>query len=152
MAVFLGDDYLGRSTIKTTAPSEELTLDLGVDGQVTVDRIQRESEEKIGIFSKAIHYRTDLEMTIENFHSEPVSILLRERIPFTESKQLKVRVDRSATTHLPEGLESDDGLLSWQLTVLPGEPINLRFVWWIEAPPDVRLTRREAPERLGEGE
>lgn len=152
VAVFLGEDYLGRSTIKTTAPAEELTLDLGVDGQVTVDRIQRESEEKIGIFSKAIHYRTDLEMTIENFHSEPVSILLRERIPFTESKQLKVRVDRSATTHLPEGLESDDGLLSWQLTVLPGEPINLRFVWWIEAPPDVRLTRREAPERLGEGE
>lgn len=152
VAVFLGDDYLGQSTIETTAPGEELTLDLGVDGQVTVKRIERDSEEKVGIFSKALHYRTDLTMTIENFHSEPVSISLRERIPFTESEDLRIKIDRTTTTHLPEGLDSDDGLLSWQLTVDPGEPLEVKFSWWIEAPPGVRLTRREAPERLGEGE
>lgn len=152
VAVFLGEDYLGQAIIQTTAPGEELVLDLGVDGQVTVKRIQRDSEEQVGIFSKAIHYRTDLELVVENFHSDPITVSLRERIPFTESDQLRVQIDRSATTHLPEGLESDDGLLSWALEVSPGEATKVRLVWWIAAPPDVQLTRREAPERLGKGE
>ena len=152
VAVFLGEDYLGQAIIQTTAPGEEMVLDLGVDGQVTVKRIQRDSEEQVGIFSKAIHYRTDLELVVENFHSDPITVSLRERIPFTESDQLRVQIDRSATTHLPEGLESDDGLLSWSLEVSPGEATKVRLVWWIAAPPDVQLTRREAPERLGKGE
>ncbi|MGE4619967.1 MAG: DUF4139 domain-containing protein [Planctomycetota bacterium] len=151
-SVFLGGDYLGQTTIKTTAPGEELTLNLGVDGQVRVQRVQREAEEEVGLFSKALHYRTDLEMVVENFRQEPISVLLRERIPFTEDDVLKVKVDRTLTSLIPEGLDSDDGLVSWQLDVLPGEPINLRFVWWIEAPPDVQLVRRNAPERLGKGE
>jgi uncharacterized protein (TIGR02231 family) len=151
-SVFLEGDYLGQATIETTAPGEELTLNLGVDGQVRVARIQRDAEEEVGLFSKALHYRTDLEMVIENFRQEPISVLLRERIPFTEDSDLRVKVDRTLTSQLPEGLGSDDGLVSWQLDVPPGEPVRLRFVWWIEAPPDVQLVRRDAPERLGKGE
>lgn len=152
VAVFLGEDYLGQTSIETTAPGEELTLDLGVDDQIMVQRVQRESEDHVGIFSKSVHYRTDLDLVIDNFHAEPVTILVRERIPFSESDQLRVRIDHAATTDIPEGVDADDGLLSWNLEIPPGEPTRIEFAWWIEAPPDMRLTRREAPERLGRGE
>lgn len=152
VAVFLGEDYLGQTMIETTAPGEDMTLDLGVDDQVTVRRVQRDSEEEVGIFSKSVHYRTDLQLIIENFNAEPVMVLIKDRIPFTESDQLRVKIDRTTTTHIPDGIDSDDGLLSWKLEVSPKEPTKLGFSWRIEAPPDVQLTRREAPERLGQGE
>lgn len=152
VAVFLGEDYLGQTIIDTTAPGEELTLDLGVDDQVRVKRVQRDSEDQVGIFSKSVHYRTDLALTIDNFQNKPITLFIKDRIPFTESDLLKVKIDRATTTHMPEGFDSDDGLLSWTLEVASGETTNLELGWWIEAPPDVQLTRREAPERLGKGE
>jgi hypothetical protein len=150
VSVFLGEDYLGQAVIDTTAPGENLELDLGVDGQLVVERIQRESEDEIGLFSKAALFDTDLELTISNYHTESVKLLLRERIPFTESDSLKIRIDRTKSVPLPEGLDSDDGLLSWEIELQAGESEQIRLKWSIEAPVDVELLRREAPERSGQ--
>ncbi|MEE2857146.1 MAG: DUF4139 domain-containing protein [Planctomycetota bacterium] len=150
VSVFLGEDYLGQAVIDTTAPGENLELDLGVDGQLVVERIQRESEDEIGLFSKAALFDTDLELTISNYHAESVKLLLRERIPFTESDSLKIRVDRIKSVPLPEGLDSDDGLLSWEIELPPGESEQIRLKWSIEAPVGVELQKREAPERSGQ--
>ncbi len=150
VSVFLGEDYLGQAVIDTTAPGENLELDLGVDGQLVVERIQRESEDEIGLFSKAALFDTDLELTVSNYHTESVKLLLRERIPFTESDSLKIRIDRTKSVPLPEGLDSDDGLLSWEIELRAGESEQIRLKWSIEAPVDVELLRREAPERSGQ--
>ena len=150
VSVFLGEDYLGQAVIDTTAPGENLELDLGVDGQLVVERIQRESEDEIGLFSKAALFDTDLELTVSNYHTESVKLLLRERIPFTESDSLKIRIDRTKSDPLPEGLDSDDGLLSWEIELQAGESEQIRLKWSIEAPVDVELLRREAPERSGQ--
>jgi len=150
VSVFLGEDYLGQAVIDTTAPGENLELDLGVDGQLVVERIQRESEDEIGLFSKAALFDTDLELTVSNYHTESVKLLLRERIPFTESDSLKIRIDRTKSVPLPEGLDSDDGLLSWEIELQAGESEQIRLKWSIEAPVDVELLRREAPERSGQ--
>jgi len=150
VSVFLGEDYLGQAVIDTTAPGEDLELDLGVDGQLVVERIQRESEDEIGLFSKAALFDTDLVLTVSNYHTESVKLLLRERIPFTESDSLKIRIDRTRSVPLPEGLDSDDGLLSWEIELPAGESEQIRLKWSIEAPVDVELLRREAPERGGQ--
>jgi len=121
-----------------------------VDGQLVVERIQRESEDEIGLFSKAALFDTDLELTVSNYHTESVKLLLRERIPFTESDSLKIRIDRTKSVPLPEGLDSDDGLLSWEIELQAGESEQIRLKWSIEAPVDVELLRREAPERSGQ--
>ena len=150
VSVFLGEDYLGQAVIDTTAPGENLELDLGVDGQLVVERIQRDSEDEVGLFSKATLFDTDLELKVSNYHTESVKLLVRERIPFTESDSLKIRVDRIKSVPLPEGLDSDDGLLSWEIELPAGESEQIRLKWSIEAPVDVELLRREAPERGGQ--
>lgn len=147
VSVFLDEDYLGQAWIETTAPGEDLELNLGVDGQVVVERIQRESEDEVGLFSKAKIYQTDLRLKITNFHDGMVQVLIRERIPFTESESLKIRVDRTKSAPLPEGLDSKSGLLSWEVDLAAGITESIEFIWSIEAPLDVELMRREAPER-----
>ncbi len=147
VSVFLDEDYLGQAWIETTAPGEDLELNLGVDGQVVVERIQRDSEDEVGLFSKAKIYQTDLHLKVTNFHDEMVQVLIRERIPFTESESLKIRVDRTKSAPLPAGLDSKSGLLSWEVDLAAGITESIEFIWSIEAPLDVELMRREAPER-----
>ena len=147
VSVFLDADYLGQAWIETTAPGEDLELNLGVDGQVVVERIQRDSEDEVGLFSKAKIYQTDLQLKVTNFHDEMVQVLIRERIPFTESESLKIRVDRTKSDPLPTGLDSKSGLLSWEVDLAAGITESIEFIWSIEAPLDVELMRREAPER-----
>jgi uncharacterized protein (TIGR02231 family) len=147
VSVFLDEDYLGQAWIETTAPGEDLELNLGVDGQVVVERIQRDSEDEVGLFSKAKIYQTDLHLKVTNFHDEMVQVSIRERIPFTESESLKIRVDRTKSSPLPAGLDSKSGLLSWEVDLAAGITESIQFIWSIEAPLDVELMRREAPER-----
>ena len=115
-----------------------------------VERFQRDSEDVVGLFSKAKIYQTDLELKVSNFHAEAVQVLLRERIPFTESESLKIRVDRTKSAPLPVGLDSKSGLLSWKVDLAAGNTESIQLIWSIEAPLDVELMRREAPERAEE--
>ncbi len=149
VSVFLGDDYLGQALIETTAPGEELELDLGVDDQMVMKRIERQSEDQVGFFSKSDEFETDLQLQVTNFHRKPVTVEVGELIPFSESELIKIRVDRAKTSPLPSGLDSTDGLLSWNLEIPAGETVEIRLVWYIEAPPNVELEIRAAPERSG---
>ncbi len=149
VSVFLGDDYLGQALIETTAPGEDLELDLGVDDQMVLKRIERQSEDQVGFFSKSDEFETDLQLQVTNFHGKPVTVEVGELIPFSESELIKIRVDRAKTSPLPNGLDSTDGLLSWNLEIPAGETVEIRLVWYIEAPPNVELEIRAAPERSG---
>ncbi len=149
-AVFLDGAYLGQSRLPTTAPAEQILLDLGVDERVTVTRRQEDREEQIGVFSKARRYDTVVTIELRNLHSAAQTIDLRERMPFTEHEKIKIVLDRGDTQPAPDDWNENSGLLGWTLTVPPGETRTVTLRYHIDAPRGLQLTRTRAPERLEE--
>jgi len=149
-AVFLGGAYLGMSRAPTTAPGEEIVLDLGADERIVVDRRQEDREEDIGTFSKGRRYRTEVTVELTNTHPEPMQVELRERMPFSEHEKISIELDRKATTPAPSVRKESSGLLAWSVTVPAGGKSIVTLVYRIDAPRDLQLTRVPAPERLEE--
>ncbi|MGA1487834.1 MAG: mucoidy inhibitor MuiA family protein [Planctomycetota bacterium] len=150
-AVFLGEAYLGTSSLGTTAPGEEIVLDLGVDDRIAVTRREEESEEDVGVFSKARRYHTEVTVEMVSHHGDPVVIDVRERIPFTEVDELKVVLE-DRTRPAPDAVEDRNGLIDWRLVLPPGEKRTIRLRYHIDAPRSWQLSRWENPDRLEEEE
>jgi hypothetical protein len=94
------------------------------------------------------------EIHIENFKSEPVTIHLRERMPFMEDST-KLRVAVGEVSH-PLCTDADylrydraKGILRWDLTVPPGtgaKGTTLRYSYSLEF--DKNLTLRDISQDL----
>jgi hypothetical protein len=149
-AVFLGGAYLGESRLPTTAPGEEIVLDIGVDERVSVVRRQEDLEEEIGTFSKGRRYRSEVTVELANAHAEARTVEVRERIPFSEHERITIELDRKGTNPAPSVRKESSGLLSWSVVVPPGGRSVVKLVYRIDAPRDFQLTRAPAPERLEE--
>lgn len=146
-AVFLDDSYLGLTRIRTTAPGEELALELGVDDRVRISRDVRESEEKVGVFSKGTRYRSDVILALESFRDEEIEVEVRERVPFTETEKIQVSLLHGDTSPPLTTFQEHSGLAAWTLRIAPRAKREMRLAYEIDAPRDIQLTRRDDPSR-----
>ena len=149
-AVFLDGAYLGTSRVPTTAPGEEIVLDLGVDEQIVVVRRQEDREDEVGVFSKSRRYRTTVTLELVNHHSEAKTVDLRERIPFTESDRISIELDDDKTKPTPDRVRKSSGLVDWTLLIPAGGKRTVTLRYNINAPRALQLTRTPAPQRLEE--
>jgi uncharacterized protein (TIGR02231 family) len=133
-SVFVGPDYMGKSSIDNTAPGEELELSLGVDPMI---KVQRELVEKFvegkGSKSKRTATRYLYKITIENYHEFSVDIEVKDQIPVTRNKEIKVK----EVNINPQPREIDQqGIISWGLTLPPGSKEELTIEFQVEHPRD----------------
>lgn len=149
-AVFLDGAYLGISRVPTTAPGEEIVVDLGVDERIQVERKQEDREEEVGVFSKSRRYHTDVTVELVNLHDEAKEVRVRERMPFSENEKLDIVLEDRGTSPDPDAVGEANGLLSWTILLPPGEKRTVTLRYRIDAPRDYQLTRTPAPERMEE--
>ena len=146
-AIFSGGAYLGRSRLPTTAPGEEIRLDLGVDPQLACVRRVEEREENVGVFTKSRKYFTEVTIELQNLHDRPAQIDCSERIPFSEEERIDIRISRD-TTPEPLRIVEAAGLIDWSIGLAPGEKKTVRLIYTIEAPRDWQLSLTPAPGRM----
>ena len=132
--MFLGDDYVGRSSLDTVASSEEFDLFLGADENV---RVSRELiEEKSGtarLFGKKVRKEYGYRIEVENYKSTEQRVTVIDHIPVSKEKEIVVKVGRIE----PAPDEQDEkGQLKWHLTVAPGEKQEIRLEYTVEYPKD----------------
>jgi len=121
--VYLDDKFIGRTEMPTIARGRSYTIGFGVDGQLRARRALVDRTETVQGGNRAVEM--DVEVVLDNFKSEPVSIRLRERTPYMEDTA-SLRVSLSKTS---ESLSQDrdylrferpKGILRWDLDVEPG--------------------------------
>ncbi len=122
-----GSGPIGRTSVLFVAPGERFDLGFGPDPQVRARRHADRVEVEPGVLSR--HLKTEHAVTLQlsNLGTEPRSFTVRERIPISEVEQVKVKLDRTATS---PGAEIDaNGFLSWPVTLAGGgtETRKLRY-------------------------
>jgi uncharacterized protein (TIGR02231 family) len=133
--IFLGNDFVGSSSIGYTAREEPVELFLGIDEGIRISRteVSRKVDEG-GFLSR--RKKTDFvyKIEVENFKQYPVTILILDHIPVSQHSDIEIRV--TAMQPDPAG-RTEQGIVTWTLTLDPGQKREINYEFWIRHPQDM---------------
>lgn len=135
VSVFRDGVFLGKASLKNTAPNGDFTLFLGPDEQVRAKREMtlREADKNFLGSQKRVHFAYSIE--VQNLKPRAVKVSLQDQIPVSRSENIKVKL-RSAA---PEAQPGELGLLNWELVLQPNEKRTVRFDYGVEAPRETTI-------------
>jgi len=129
--LFVGDDYIGTSSLDYLAPGDEMELLLGVEDLITVEReLVRRDVDKARLRDRR-QLVFGYELTLKNLLSKEVEIEVEDHFPVSKHEDIKIKLlDISPE---PED-QSELNLLTWQVKIGSGEELKIRFEFQVEHP------------------
>ncbi len=130
-SVFLGQDFLGRASVELVQPGQELTLHLGADPFLEVERTQTQDLEKgPGFLSSQASKVEGWRIHIQN-HGAPtkaqdgaVEVIVREVLPRARDERIEVELSKSepkpSTAERWKLDREEKGILTWTIRVPKG--------------------------------
>lgn len=130
--VFLDGAFVGKSFIKGVAPGEKFTLSLGIDERVKAERKELSRKEDVSTFPgfhgkiKSIDFK--IRTIVENFHSNPVKVMLVDQLPVPQHDEIKIK-DVELSPSPGKQLDDKPGVREWVFTLKPREKkeFDMRF-------------------------
>ena len=127
--------YVGRSEIAYVAPGDRFALSWGSeDGLVVLRYVTRDQEQTT--LTKTRLDTFQVEVYLVNHTGTPQELQLSERIPVSEIEKVKVELLNKATT--PGYTVDDQGLVSWAITLAPGQERRTVSAHRVSLPHNVR--------------
>jgi len=132
VTLYLGADFLGSTAIDFVGPGEEFSLYAGVEDQVKVSRVldRSKSEKRKTSFSSKTELQAAWIIEVENLSSVAKNIRLADRIPVSQTDEVKVRSVKISPKVSPD----EKGLFSWDLTLAPREKRTLTVEYIVQYP------------------
>jgi uncharacterized protein (TIGR02231 family) len=135
--LFEGDEYLGSTQLKHTAPGQDLELALGADERLRVERklIARSVDKTFLADRRRLRYGYRIE--VENLRDTPQTVGVRDQLPVSKHEQVKVKLesaDPKPTKH------SELNQLEWKLVLEPAARQVIQLDFSVEAPREMELS------------
>lgn len=136
-AVFHDADFVGGTGLETWAPGEEVELALGVDDRVRVEReLVRRTASKATLGTTR-RREAEYKITVANHTPSPARLTVLDQVPVSRDEGISVREVRAD----PEPAERTElGVLTWKLTLAPGESRDVFLGLRVELARSVEMT------------
>ncbi|MBI5543099.1 MAG: mucoidy inhibitor MuiA family protein [Deltaproteobacteria bacterium] len=134
--LFVGADLQGQARIPTTAAGEKLTLPLGVDEGVQIERNVNVVTRETGLISKDDVTRYEVVIELLNPRAAPVEARVVDQVPLSGEKTVEVKLDRMEPWAIHD---QDEGSLEWRLTLKPGAKQVIKFAYTVTRPRGAKL-------------
>lgn len=141
VSLFLGGAFLGFTETDFVAPGEGFALYLGVDDQIKLARTLDKKRSSLSRGSSKTRLQASFIVSVENLAGTPVALQLADRIPLSETDEVRV----SGVRIQPDGKPDAKGLVRWDLTLTPKQTREFRIEYAIEYPNELLL--RPAPAK-----
>ena len=129
-SLFFEGKYIGKSIVDARNTADTLTLSLGRDGNVVVNREKKKdysSRQFVGSNQKIMF---TYEISIRNKKDQPITIVVADQIPLSNDKEIVVdKLEDSKANH-----EEDSGLLIWKKRITPGKTETIQLSYAIKYP------------------
>ena len=134
VTLYLGTNFLGSTAIDFVGPGEGFSLYAGVEDQVKVSRVldRSKSEKRKSSFSSKTELQASWIIEVENLSSVAKNVRLADRIPVSQTDDVKVRSVRISPKITPD----EKGLFSWDLALAPKEKRTLTVEYIVQYPSD----------------
>jgi len=140
-SIFIGSDFVSQGSINMTSSGEPLKVGLGVDEAVAVKR-KFESKRETQNWRSKYTFRKTVELSITNNKERPVNIVVMERIPFSNEKELKIEM-----LHMSERpTEKEKGeLWTWKSELAPAKEKQITFAYTVTHPVENQVASTPDP-------
>jgi uncharacterized protein (TIGR02231 family) len=122
---FVDGEYCGKGYLKTVEPGENITVDLGRDEGVKIDRREKTFTEKT-LTGKNKSTKT-VTVTIENTRDKKIDLKIKDQIPISDDERIKVELKESAPVSRPD----EEGMLNWDISLDPKAKATVMFIYTV---------------------
>lgn len=133
--IIMDDTYIGKSFIDPNTTADTLNLSLGKDKRVNVKRTLVKDATTTKISNSNTKQTFTYELVVKNNKVKDINIVLKDQYPLSNVKEMEVELldDGSATVN------TELGILTWKLTLKPGESKKVRFSYTVKYPKDKKI-------------
>jgi uncharacterized protein (TIGR02231 family) len=111
---FVEGEFMGRGYLKQAQPGEKISVDLGKDEGIKVERKEKIFHDRT--FTGKDRTACTYTMTLKNTRQFPVRVTLKDQIPISRDESVKVDLIETS----PKATPDKDGIVSWDFDVKPG--------------------------------
>ncbi len=119
--MYIGTDFVGRTTLPLVAIGEEFTAGFGVDPQMQVQRQMTDKSKSMQGGNQVLKF--EYRILVSSYKTEPVKIQVWDRLPHAETTTVAVTLNSQKPELSKDELylreEKPKNLLRWDLTVEP---------------------------------
>lgn len=134
-SIYLNNAYTGVAYINPAMTGDTLSLPLGIDNAITVNRNRIKDFKSKNFIGSRVSETIGWEITVRSLKQAPIKLKLTDQIPMTTDKTIKVEV-----VDLSKGkLNSENGIVDWSINLEPGKTHTLRLVYKVEYPKEMKL-------------
>ncbi|MAN87439.1 MAG: hypothetical protein CL555_11570 [Algoriphagus sp.] len=133
--LYFEDGFDGRSILNAGALEDTLAISMGRDRSIVVQREKVESFTKKRTIGSNVTESRGYEITLRNNKSQAISIEVKDQIPVSVNSNISV----SAIELSGGKLDSDTGIITWQITVPPGSQQKLGFQYEVKYPKNEKV-------------
>ena len=131
--LFLGNDYIGKSSIGLVAANATFDLFLGADENIKVTRTEGvKKEEAGGILTRMKLYKRSFTIELENFKSTAATLKVRDQLPVSKNGQVTVAVNQAEPAF--QTRDNDTGEVTWEFKLKPNEKQKITVAYEIDVP------------------
>jgi uncharacterized protein (TIGR02231 family) len=139
--IFLDNNFVAKSNLKSIAPSEEFWTFLGIDEGMKVEyKLIKKFNETEGMISKKNKITYEYEIKINNNKKSQEEIVVWDQIPISQHENIKVELIK------PEYKKDTDVLkmnkqkyIEWFFEPKAGQEIKIPFKYSVEYPKDMKI-------------
>lgn len=115
--IFLEDTYVGNTFIDPSEVNDTLSLLLGKDQDIVVDRKKIKDYCKNSVFGAFKTTELGLEVLVKNKKNKTISIIVEDQVPISSIEEIEVKLlEKSKAT-----LDEATGKLTWKYDLKTGE-------------------------------
>lgn len=137
-SVFYAGTFVGQSYINTATVADTMIISLGRDKRIIIKRAQKMEDSKSQVIGSSIKETFMYEIVVRNNKESAMNITLHDQVPVSQNSDITVDViDVSGGT-----LDPLSGIITWKLTLQPGETKQLILNYSIKYPKNQRVEKR----------
>lgn len=133
--LFFEEAFVGRTLLDAQALEDTLSLSLGRDRNISIERkVDETFAKKRSIGSNVLETR-GIQITVRNNKSQKVDILVLDQIPLPANNEISVSAEELSGASLNE----ETGEVSWNLSLAPQETVELTLRYEVRYPKKERV-------------
>jgi uncharacterized protein (TIGR02231 family) len=123
--------FIGRGQLKFAANGETVKLSFGSEDGMRIERQLEEKTEEARLTGRRTT-RKQVKLFVSNASNEPARVIVEERIPVSEVKDVEIQVLNKECKPAPSGV-SNEGIARIELQCAAGATQEVAFAWELSA-------------------
>jgi uncharacterized protein (TIGR02231 family) len=135
--LFTEGAFTGTTETDFVAPSEKFSMFLGVADRLKLARTIDQKRSSVTWTGKRKRMLASFLVTAENLSDKPSIFQLADRVPVSETDEIKV----IGVKLQPESKPDVKGLVKWEVTLAPKDKKEFRIEYTVDYPADLRVAK-----------